>query len=43
VIRDPRIPEPLRGNLVASYQRTIATITQGQSVGGLTADPLPGA
>ena len=42
-LADPGIPEPLRRDLVASYQRTIAAVTQGQSVEGLTADPLPGA
>jgi Bacterial capsule synthesis protein PGA_cap len=42
-LADPGIPDPLRRDMVASYQRTIATITQGQSVEGLTADPLPGA
>jgi poly-gamma-glutamate synthesis protein (capsule biosynthesis protein) len=41
-LADPGLPEPQRHELVASYERTMATVTQGQAVAGLSADPLPG-
>jgi hypothetical protein len=40
-LSDPATPAPLRADLVASYQRTMAVLTQAGPVEGLTADPIP--
>ena len=40
-LADPAVPAGLRQELVASYQRTMATLTGAGPVEGLTAAPLP--
>ena len=40
-LADPSAPAGLRQELVASYQRTMATLTGAGPVEGLTAAPLP--
>jgi Bacterial capsule synthesis protein PGA_cap len=40
-LADPATPARLRGELVASYQRTVAVLSQSGPVAGLTVDPVP--